>query len=590
MAGNSDGNPGGTDSDSMDNSNVGASWADKVSGKNSSKKKPNLLNIHLERIDNTIPFNLEKEEMAKLLFKKMKLDPKDIVKIDKSGFGRIQIQMKESVNLETVIDLPTFDIRKGLRTKLYRPHYRKENLVKVSWLKLETPDELVHHVFSHFGKLKSNIQGCKIQPKEGESELEKLLNNIETEERQFWMEIEVPLPSYAIIDGRKIKIYYPGQKRTCARCQKTAESCPGNSNAKLCEENNGEKVKVEVAWKEILDKVKYTEMGNESNATEDEPSDDSEEATVEEINTDDLKYDGFVISNLEESTTREDIEIILKNSVKKEDIEKMTVHPTGSTRSKLIKDIAKESIVNIIKKVDKKSYKGRLLYCKPHVPVTPPKKTVIEVTNVIEETESVAEDDNVFKEVTNAKNKKKKEDTVLNIPGLPPSTKNKQKKNKPKNTKHISKEQVDEIPAKNLTKKDFLKDNVKNKTEVKVPTPNIDDDDDDDDEEDDDSEFDLDDEEHAEMFKSLFAKQLDIEERRKSFSVSSPIQLDTRRLSIGSTNHRQIDSSDIVRSDSIGSKRGAETAQLSPSNLSTETKKKKATNGAKSKLPSISRK
>ena len=91
--------------------------------------------------------------------------------------------MKESVNLETMIDLPTFDIRKGLRTKLYRPHYRKENLVKVSWLKLETSDELVHHVFSHFGKLKSNIQGCKIQPKEGESELEKMLNNIEAEER-----------------------------------------------------------------------------------------------------------------------------------------------------------------------------------------------------------------------------------------------------------------------------------------------------------------------------------------------------------------------------------------------------------------------
>ena len=66
-----------------------------MSGKDSSgKKKLNLLDIHLERRDSSVTYNLEKEELAKLFFRKMKIDPKFVVRIDTSGFGRIQIQLK----------------------------------------------------------------------------------------------------------------------------------------------------------------------------------------------------------------------------------------------------------------------------------------------------------------------------------------------------------------------------------------------------------------------------------------------------------------------------------------------------------------
>ena len=92
---------------------------------------------------------------------------------------------------------------------------------------LETPDSLIQHVFDHFGKIKSNVQWVKIKEEENETPLAKMLNNILSGERQIWMEIEKPVPSYAMIDGRKVKIFHPGQRRTCARCQKTAEQCPG---------------------------------------------------------------------------------------------------------------------------------------------------------------------------------------------------------------------------------------------------------------------------------------------------------------------------------------------------------------------------
>ena len=62
------------------------------------RKKLNVLDIMLERKDNSISYNLSKEELSKLLFKKMKLDPKSTMKIDTAGFGKIHVELKNEVN------------------------------------------------------------------------------------------------------------------------------------------------------------------------------------------------------------------------------------------------------------------------------------------------------------------------------------------------------------------------------------------------------------------------------------------------------------------------------------------------------------
>ena len=111
-----------------------------------------------------------------------------------------------------MINLPLFEVRAGLRTKFYRPHHRKDTLVTISWLDIETPDSLVAHVMSYFGNLKSNIQWVKFKKEENESELASLLNNILSGERQVWMEINKAIPSYGVIDGKKVKMYHPGQR------------------------------------------------------------------------------------------------------------------------------------------------------------------------------------------------------------------------------------------------------------------------------------------------------------------------------------------------------------------------------------------
>ena len=147
------------------------SYAARVSGGGSKKKKLNVLDIFLERRNQEISFTLTKKELAKLLFKKMKIQSTQISKIDSSAFGKIHIEMKQTVRLEKFTDLPVFDIREGLRTKFYRPHHREDTLVKISWLDLETPDELLLHILSFFGNPKSGVQYCTMKEEEGESEL-----------------------------------------------------------------------------------------------------------------------------------------------------------------------------------------------------------------------------------------------------------------------------------------------------------------------------------------------------------------------------------------------------------------------------------
>ena len=93
----------------------------------------------------------------------------------------------------------------GLRTKFCRSHHRKDVLVTVSWLDLETPNELVYHLFSHFGKVTGSITDCVYKKSENDSSLASLLDGIPNGERQFWMNVTSPLPSYGIIDGKRVR-------------------------------------------------------------------------------------------------------------------------------------------------------------------------------------------------------------------------------------------------------------------------------------------------------------------------------------------------------------------------------------------------
>ena len=376
--------PGDASDQSADRGGGGrVSYAARVSGGGGlRKKKLNVLDIFLDRRNQEISFTLTKEELAKLLFKKMKIQSNQISKIDTSAFGKIHIEMKQNVKLEKFINLPVFDIREGLRTKFYRPHHREDTLVKISWLDLETPDELVLHILSFFGNPKSGVQYCTIKEEEGESELAKLLNDIPNGDRQVWMELDTSLPSYAVIDGRRVKIWHTGQRRTCARCNQDAHTCPGGANARDCEENGGIKTKTDEMWKKVLQKVEYKEWAGEETKIVNKKTEEAVNESLSERLAE--NSDGIVLTNVDENTPEETIKELLKNEVNVQG-ENVKIESTNNGRSRLITGLPMFVINDLVKKLDKKVIEGKVIHCKAHVPSTPPRLKESEIENDIKD-------------------------------------------------------------------------------------------------------------------------------------------------------------------------------------------------------------
>ena len=69
----------------------------------------------LYRRSQEINCTLSKEELSKLLFKKMMIQPSQVATINTSNFGKIHLELNENVKPEKSMNLPVFDIRVGLQ-------------------------------------------------------------------------------------------------------------------------------------------------------------------------------------------------------------------------------------------------------------------------------------------------------------------------------------------------------------------------------------------------------------------------------------------------------------------------------------------
>ena len=129
-------------------------------------------------------------------------------------------------------------------------------------------------------------------------------------------------------------------------------------NAKSCEENGGEKINVEVAWKTILNAVAYTEWtGGEVSAGNPSNEEESNEPVVQDEAEPIEGCVGLVIDNLEEDATNEDIKTILKKACSEDILNTCSIHPSGSLRSKIVKFPNTDIIPSIAKKVYQKSFR-----------------------------------------------------------------------------------------------------------------------------------------------------------------------------------------------------------------------------------------
>ena len=219
------------------------------------------------------------------------------------------------------------------------------------------------------------------------------------------------------------------------------------------------------------------EGGENDPAEVTEDDDDSVIEKTVDIREEFPNCDGIIINNLPEDITEGDINVILNAEVLNS-AENITIHPTGTTRSRLIKGINFNQMGALIKKIENKSFKGRLLHCKPHVPVTPP-KPIEPANSEAESTKTSAEFEDKEEKEENSQdipkpsfadmktaNEDKNKQSKPAIPGLPEQARLKalkevkKKKKKGNKEKNEVKEKVIKLSTKDFVQKDFVKDTV----------------------------------------------------------------------------------------------------------------------------------
>ena len=77
------------------------------------------------------------------------------------------------------------------------------------------------------------------------------------------------IPSYCLWEnGRRVKVEYPGQSFTCARCHQVSKGCKGNGNASRCKKAGGHRVKLQDYWKFIIGRAPRTGQIEEDDVIE----------------------------------------------------------------------------------------------------------------------------------------------------------------------------------------------------------------------------------------------------------------------------------------------------------------------------------
>ena len=119
-------------------------------------------------------------------------------------------------------------------------------------LYFNTPDSLMVAYLENFGikvsSQNSHMDSFKEGPWRGK------LNG----ERVYQAEVhsqKCPMGSYHLMDGARVKVIYPGNTRTCARCHSPPNQCPGNGIARQCEAQGTDRVSLSLHLKQLWERL-----------------------------------------------------------------------------------------------------------------------------------------------------------------------------------------------------------------------------------------------------------------------------------------------------------------------------------------------
>ena len=276
--------------------------------------KRNILEITLEKENDTFE-ELGAEVIARL-FKTLGVN----IERDVEGFYQknksIQLWLTQGIDLDKFCKSESIKVTNNVKTGFIRPAGKKEVTVTISGLDFNTPDTFVMEYLSKFGKV---ITTSVIYGKYNEGIFAGKYNG----DRKYQVDFTKSnnsMGTFHIIDGSRVRVWYPGNKKTCGRCHMTAENCKGDAVAKSCEENDGVKIDLKAHMKNLWESIGFQpndfQLTNLNDGDEDTMNDapikDAQKfspniAQPKPTEDDAKKYNGVSIKNFPKEVKKVDV-------------------------------------------------------------------------------------------------------------------------------------------------------------------------------------------------------------------------------------------------------------------------------------------
>ena len=182
----------------------------KVTIARSERLKRNVLEINSEndpdasRIDKVLMANL----FETMVIKKDEMEGNKL-----AGIRNLFVWFKEGIDLHQFCRDKCFRVAQGVKTSIIKPMDKKEVVVTIKGININTPKSFVFTYLSYFGTL---VRQKVVYDVEREGPLEGLTNG----DRKYKMDFTGGrnMGTFHLIDGSSWMVSYAGQRKTCGRC------------------------------------------------------------------------------------------------------------------------------------------------------------------------------------------------------------------------------------------------------------------------------------------------------------------------------------------------------------------------------------
>ena len=221
------------------------------------KLKRNVLEIEVvkEEVDGEMILN---EDTIVKLLNKLKLNINSHVEGYQVSYGRkkakIEVLCKADLDLEQFCLTESLQVEKGVRTNFIRPAGRKDVEVTVAGLGFNTPDSLVQEYITKFGG--KMVTNDVIYGKFSAGPFTGKLNGVRKYQVDFTQQ-SVPMGTFHLLDGSKVKVFYRGNRPTCGWCHADITKCPGGAKAKTCKEKETAQVHLGDHMRKLWELIKF---------------------------------------------------------------------------------------------------------------------------------------------------------------------------------------------------------------------------------------------------------------------------------------------------------------------------------------------